>query len=53
VSIVNALGRELGEKARMRMLLEQNMLLQLMRPRTHPSVATRIARGKLELHGWV
>jgi carbonic anhydrase len=34
-------------------LIEENVLAQLDHLRTHPSVAVRIARGALELHGWV
>ena len=37
----------------MKMLLEQNVVLQLQHLRTHPAVATRLARGDLKLHGWV
>ncbi len=36
----------------MRLLIEQNVLLQLAHLRTHPSVAARIAEGRLFLHGW-
>jgi len=35
------------------MLLKQNVVLQLQHLRTHPSVAARLARGDLALHGWV
>lgn len=35
------------------LLIEQNVLLQLQHLKTHPYVASRIAAGKLELHGWV
>jgi carbonic anhydrase len=34
-------------------LIEQNVLLQMNHLRTHPSVAGQIARGQLELTGWV
>ena len=53
VNIVDALGAELDEPARMRMLLEQNVILQLQHLRTHPAVAARLAKGDLELHGWI
>lgn len=33
--------------------VEENVLVQLEHLRTHPSVATRLARGTLTLHGWV
>ena len=51
--IVHALGADLDDDARMRMLIEQNVVLQLAHLRTHPSVATRLARRDLVLHGWV
>ena len=34
-------------------LVEQNVRTQLSHLRTHPSVAARVAMGKLRLHGWV
>jgi carbonic anhydrase len=34
-------------------LIEQNVLLQMNHLRTHPSVAGQIARGHLDLTGWV
>jgi carbonic anhydrase len=34
-------------------LVEENIKLQLMHLRTHPSVAAGIAEGRLELQGWV
>lgn len=37
----------------MNMLLEQNVILQLQHLKTHPKVAMRIAKGDLQLHGWV
>ena len=51
--IVKVLGADLDEDARMRMLLEQNVILQLQHLRTHPAVATRLAVGDLRLHGWI
>lgn len=53
VEIVNEIGAGLDTAARMHMLTEQNVVLQLQHLRTHPSVAARLARGDLELHGWV
>ena len=37
----------------MRLLVERNVLLQLTHLRTHPSVAARMAEGRLWLHGWI
>jgi len=53
VDIVNALGTDLDPKQRMWMLLEQNVKLQLQHLKTHPTVATRLAKRDLQLHGWV
>lgn len=53
VDIVGELGAGLDEKQRMWLLLEQNVKLQLQHLKTHPTVATRLARRDLELHGWV
>jgi len=41
-----------GER-RLTAAIEENVLVQLEHLRTHPSVATRLARGNLHLHGWV
>lgn len=53
VDIVDALGSGKSDTDKMRMLLEQNVVLQLQHLRTHPTVALRMAQGDLELHGWV
>ena len=33
--------------------IKENVLVQLDHLRTHPSVATRLRKGDLHLHGWV
>ena len=53
VDVTNELGKGLSDHDRNLMLLEQNVILQLTHLRTHPSVAMRLARGDLRLHGWV
>ena len=53
VAAVNAIAPESGADERMRLLLEQNVVLQLQHLKTHPSVAARLAAGDLTLHGWV
>lgn len=53
VDIVNELGRDLNDTERMALLLRQNVVLQLQHLRTHPTVAMRLAKGDLQLHGWV
>lgn len=39
--------------ARLTTAIEENVLVQLENLRTHPSVAARLASGKLRLYGWV
>jgi len=53
VDIVEALGQDMDDTQRMRLLLEQNVILQIQHLKTHPTVATRLAKGDLQLHGWV
>lgn len=53
VEITNVLGKDLSDDARMKMLLQQNVILQLRHLKTHPKVAMRLALGNLQLHGWV
>lgn len=43
---------ELKGEAMIRALTEENVVAQLENLRTHPSVAARVARGALSLHGW-
>jgi carbonic anhydrase len=43
----------LGQKEKVDRLIRLNVLSQLDHLRTHPSVAVRLARGELTLHGWV
>lgn len=38
---------------RLRMLIEQNVVLQMQHLKTHPYVAARLAAGKTRVHGWV
>ena len=53
VEIVDARAAGLSDEERMRMLLEQNVVLQLQHLRTHPTVALRLAQREVQLHGWV
>ena len=53
VDVVNEIGHNMDDSERMRLLLEQNVILQLTHLKTHPSVAARLAAGDLDLHGWV
>ncbi|WP_293611346.1 carbonic anhydrase [Ponticaulis sp.] len=51
--IVEELAGDKSDDEKMRMLLEENVKLQLQHLRTHPSVMRKLARGDLTLHGWV
>lgn len=53
VSVVEELGKDMTDDEKMSFLIEQNVLLQLQHLRTHPSVAAALAKGQVELHGWV
>ncbi|MDH4108385.1 MAG: carbonic anhydrase [Gammaproteobacteria bacterium] len=53
VQIVDEIAPNASDSDRMRLLLEQNVILQLQHLRTHPAVAARLARGDLQLHGWI
>lgn len=53
VEVVNLIGADLDDEAKMHMLLEQNVILQLQHLKTHPTVAARLAAGDLTLHGWI
>ncbi len=46
-------GDAMDEAARDLMMVEQNVILQIQHLKTHPTVALRLARGDIELHGWV
>jgi carbonic anhydrase len=51
--IVETLGAQLDPDAKMQMLLEQNVILQLQHLKTHPTVAVALAQKAVRLHGWV
>lgn len=53
VSVTREKGVNLGEAERMHLLIQENVLLQLQHLRTHPTVAAKLAAGKIKLHGWV
>jgi carbonic anhydrase len=42
-----------SEDERLRLLTQYNVLLQMENLKTHPSVASRLAAGEVEIHGWV
>jgi len=53
LSVVQAREADATPEVFMARLVEANVLLQLDHLRTHPSVAGRMARGALAVHGWV
>ena len=53
VQVTREKGRNLSESEQMKMLIEQNVLLQLQHIKTHPYVAAAMASNEVELHGWV
>ena len=53
LSIVKARAAEQNENVTLSQLIDENVLLQLNHLRTHPSVAGKLATGKLALYGWV
>jgi len=53
VAIVDSQDGKLSEEERLRRLTEENVVLQLDHLRTHPYVARALAKGEVELHGWV
>jgi carbonic anhydrase len=46
-------GLDLPEDQMLQMMIEQNVRAQLTNLRTHPAVASKMARGELSVHGWV
>jgi len=50
--VCEAYPQDRGEKETLRALVLENVVAQLNHLRTHPSVAAKIARGQLRLHGW-
>jgi carbonic anhydrase len=43
---------QLSESERLEILTKENVVTQLEHLKTHPSVAARLARGAVSLHGW-
>jgi carbonic anhydrase len=53
LSVTDTLVPEANHDLRLRVLTEQNVLLQMKQVRTHPSVAGALAKGELAISGWV
>ena len=43
----------LDERGQLTAIIEENIIAQVEHLRTHPSVATRLARNKVSIHGWL
>lgn len=52
-SVVEATMPELTGEAKVQAIVAENVLTQIRHLGTHPSVAAGLARGTLNLHGWV
>jgi len=50
--IVSNTSPHLHDKARVRAVSLENIIAQIAHLRTHPSVASAIAKGEMALHGW-
>ena len=50
--IVSTCKGHLQDKERVRAITLENIIAQIAHLRTHPSVASAIARGEMALHGW-
>ncbi len=53
VESVEKMSGSHDDAEKMRLLLEQNVRLQLQHLKSHPTVANALADGRLTLHGWV
>lgn len=51
--IADVISGDRPAEERIDTIIRQNVLVQLDHLRTHPSVAAKLARGALHLHGWV
>ena len=53
VEIVVTQYSELAPEARWKVLIQENVLVQIENLKTHPAVATALAKNELRLHAWV
>lgn len=53
LEIVCTCYQHLNHEAREKVLIQENVLVQLEHLRTHPVVAAALASGEMRLHGWV
>jgi carbonic anhydrase len=53
LSVVKARDTARDESAALQELIEENVLLQMRHLHTHPSIAGKLAQGKIALSGWL
>jgi carbonic anhydrase len=53
LSVAKAKYGELPAEEMTRVLIEENVMLQIQHLRTHPAVAAGLAAGTVRLHGWI
>ena len=53
MDVVEEMSAGKSEDEKIKLLLQENVKLQLQHLRTHPSVMRKLANGTLTLHGWV
>ena len=53
MDVVEEMSAGKSEDEKLKLLLQENVKLQLQHLRTHPSVMRKLANGTLTLHGWV
>lgn len=51
-AVVQESYSDLPEVVMLRLLAEENVLAQIENLKTHPRVASRLAQGELQIHGW-
>lgn len=51
--IVTEAYPQLSEESKLNALVAENVVAQLDHLKTHPSVASRLAAGRISIHGWV
>jgi carbonic anhydrase len=51
-NVVRDSYQHVSDEVLLRLLAEENILAQIQHLQTHPSVASRLARGELQIHGW-
>ncbi len=53
VALVDGKDPDADPARRLEILIEENVIIQLENLMTHPSVASKVRAGSLQLHGWI